>query len=73
VQDFTGGGIHALSSKPQRSSGDPAIDQRIRELVRDAGCDKSCELIEQLIMSALKMSRDPDRRRGSKALHALAQ
>jgi uncharacterized protein (TIGR00730 family) len=58
VQDFTGGGIHALSSKPQRSSGDPAIDQRIRELVRDAGCDKSCELIEQLIMSALKMSRD---------------
>jgi hypothetical protein len=58
VQDFTGGGIHALPSKPQRSFGDPAIDQKVKELVSAAGCTKSCELIEQLIVSALKMSRD---------------
>lgn len=58
MQDFTGGGIHALPSKPQRNYGDPVIDQQIRDLVKAAGCEKSCELIEQLIISALKMSRD---------------
>jgi uncharacterized protein (TIGR00730 family) len=58
VQDFTGGGIHALPSKPQRGFGDPLIDEKIKDLVRTAGCTKSCELIEQLVASALKMSRD---------------
>jgi uncharacterized protein (TIGR00730 family) len=57
VQDFTGGGIHALPSQ-RGSSGNPEIDRRIRELVADWGCPHSCELIEQLVLSALKMARD---------------
>ncbi|MES2572914.1 MAG: LOG family protein [Verrucomicrobiota bacterium] len=57
MQDFTGGGIHALPS--QRGSwGDPEIDRRIRELVADSGCTQSNELIEQMVISALKMGRD---------------
>ncbi len=57
MHDFTGGGIHALPTQ-RGSCGDPAIDQRIRKLVADFGCETSCEMIEQLIVTALKMSRD---------------
>lgn len=58
MQDFTGGGIHALPSKPARTSGDSGFDQRIKELVAAWGCEKSCELIEEMITTALKMARD---------------
>jgi uncharacterized protein (TIGR00730 family) len=58
VQDFTGGGIHALPSHPRHSTGNDDIDRRIRELVHDWGCRESCELIEQLVVTALKISRD---------------
>jgi uncharacterized protein (TIGR00730 family) len=58
VQDFTGGGIHALPSHPSGSVGDAGFDQRIRQLVQDFGCDKSCELIEEMITTALKLSHD---------------
>src|SRR5436190_10832820 len=58
MQDFTGGGIHALPNKIRKTTGNPEIDQRIHEIVSDFGCDNSCELIEQLIMTALKMARD---------------
>ncbi len=57
MQDFTAGGINALSTQ-RGSTGRPDIDQRIKELVADYGCETSCALIEQLIVSALKMSRD---------------
>lgn len=57
MHDFTGGGIHALTSS-RGSCGNPEIDQRIKELVADYGCSTSCELIEQLIVSVLKLSRD---------------
>jgi uncharacterized protein (TIGR00730 family) len=58
VQDFTGGGIHALPSHPHRSIGNEEFDRRIRDLVHDWGCNGSCELIEQLVGSVLKMARD---------------
>jgi hypothetical protein len=58
VQDFTGGGIHALSSKPTHTIGNADFDERIRQLVADWGCKKSCALVEEMIMTALKLGRD---------------
>ena len=58
MQDFTAGGISALSTH-RSSTGDPAFDQRIKELVADWGCNHSCELIESMVVSALKAARDP--------------
>jgi uncharacterized protein (TIGR00730 family) len=58
MQDFTGGGIHALPNKLRKTTGRPDIDQKIKELVAEAGCEVSCELIEQLVMTALKMAWD---------------
>lgn len=58
MQDFTAGGIHALPSHPPHSSGSAKFDQRVRDLVADWGCEGSCELIEEMIMTALKMGRD---------------
>ena len=56
MQDFTAGGIHALSARTI-SSGDTQFDERVRQLVRDWGAE-SPELVEQLIVTALKMARD---------------
>ena len=58
MQDFTAGGTHALPNKLRKTTGDPDIDTKIRELVAGFGCTNSCELIEQLVMTAYKMSRD---------------
>ena len=58
MQDFTGGGIHALPNKLRKTTGRPDLDQKIKELVAEAGCEVSCELIEQLVMTALKMAWD---------------
>jgi len=58
MQDFTAGAIHALPSKPRKSSGRAEIDEQIRDLVQAYGCTASCELIEQLVLTALKMSSD---------------
>jgi len=57
MADFTAGGIYALPSKP-RSIGDPAFDERIRELVADWGCNRSSDLVQELIVTALKMGRE---------------
>lgn len=40
------------------TSGDPALDARIKQLVADAGGDKPPELIEEMIITAMKMLRD---------------
>jgi len=58
MQDFTAGGIHALPNKLRKTTGHPELDARIKDLVAHAGCEVSCELIEQLVMTALKMARD---------------
>ena len=55
---LTAGGINALPNKLRKGTGRPDIDERIKELVADFGCENSCELVEQLVMTALKMARD---------------
>jgi uncharacterized protein (TIGR00730 family) len=57
VEDFTAG---ATSNQPSRrqSSIDPTFDERVRQLVADWGAEKSPELIEELIVTALQMARD---------------
>ena len=57
MADFTAGGIYALPSKP-RTIGDPAFDERIRALVEDWGCNRSGDLVQEMIVTALKMGRD---------------
>ncbi|MGA3171030.1 MAG: LOG family protein [Chthoniobacteraceae bacterium] len=57
MADFTAGGISALPTKA-RSIGDPEFDERIRALVGDWGCNRSCDLIQEMIVTALKMGRE---------------
>jgi uncharacterized protein (TIGR00730 family) len=57
MADFTAGGIYALPSKP-RTIGDPAFDERIRALVEDWGCNRSSDLVQEMIVTALKMGHD---------------
>jgi uncharacterized protein (TIGR00730 family) len=57
VEDFTGGAIH---DQPARRlwTVDAPFDQRVKDLVRDWGANKNPELIEEMIVTALKMARD---------------
>ncbi len=55
--DFTGGGIDSLPIET-RSIGNVAFDQRIRDLVVDYGCGASCQLVQEMIVTALKIGRD---------------
>ncbi len=57
VSDFTGGGIDELPESAH-STGDRDFDRRIQDLVRDWGGGNSPELIEEMILSALKMGSD---------------
>ncbi len=56
MEDFTG----TIQNQPARrtSNIDPEFEERIRQLVADWGAEKSPELIEELIVTALKMARD---------------
>ncbi|MGH8092152.1 MAG: TIGR00730 family Rossman fold protein [Chthoniobacterales bacterium] len=57
MPDLTGS---AIQDQPLRrgSNIDPGFAARVRQLVADWGIDKSPELIEELIVTALKMGRD---------------
>jgi uncharacterized protein (TIGR00730 family) len=57
VQDFTGSAVH---DQPIRRTPNipPRFEARIRQLVADWGIEKSPELIEELIITALKMGSD---------------
>lgn len=57
MEDFTGS---AVVDQPARRTSNigPEFEARIRQLVADWGAEKSPELIEELIMTALKMARD---------------
>ena len=57
MADFTAGAIYALPSKP-RTIGDTAFDERIRALVEDWGCNRSCDLVQEMVVTALKLGRD---------------
>src|SRR6266404_13776 len=57
VEDFTGGAAHGQRSRQQWTV-DPPFNTRVRELVCDWGTEKSPELIEEMIVTALKIARD---------------
>jgi uncharacterized protein (TIGR00730 family) len=56
VEDFTG----TIQDQPARRlwTVEAPFDQRVVELVRDWGANKNPELIEEMIVTALKMARD---------------
>ena len=59
VQDFTGGGIHALPNRGTRSCGDPDFDERIHKMLEDWGADEKARgLIGEMMMTALKLAKD---------------
>jgi len=57
MQDFTAGAISATPNRTQ-TSGSPELDEQIRALVAASGCEKSCDLIEEMIITALKLGKD---------------
>src|SRR6266699_1377293 len=56
-EDFTGGAIHDQPTWRQWST-NPPFDARVRQLVRDWDASESPELIEEMIVTALKIARD---------------
>jgi uncharacterized protein (TIGR00730 family) len=76
VQDFTGGGIHALQTS-FASSGDPEFDRRIQQMVSDWGVRESRDLIAEMIVTALRMGSDsvpvPDLKLINRSLKELRQ
>jgi uncharacterized protein (TIGR00730 family) len=58
MRDFTAGAISSLPTT-QPTTGSAEFDARIRQLVKDWGCEANCELIEEMIETALKMGTDP--------------
>jgi len=56
-EDFTGGAIYDQPTRRQWSV-DPPFDARVRQLVRDWDTSESPELIEEMIVTALKIARD---------------
>jgi uncharacterized protein (TIGR00730 family) len=56
-EDFTAGAIHDQPARRQWTVEAP-FDQRVQDLVRDWGAKKNPELIEEVIVTALKMARD---------------
>ena len=57
MEDFTAGATQDQPTRRQSSIGAP-FDERVHQLVADWGAEKSPELIEEMIVTALKMARD---------------
>ena len=57
MEDFIGGTTHGQRSRQQWTV-DLPFNKRVSELVRDWGTKKSPELIEEMIVTALKIARD---------------
>src|SRR5947199_1047635 len=57
MEHFTGAAIQDQPAGRQWTV-DPPFYARVRELVRDWGAEKSPELIEEMIVTALKIARD---------------
>jgi uncharacterized protein (TIGR00730 family) len=57
MEDFTDGAINDQPTRRQWTV-DPPFDARVRELVHKWGAEKSPELIEEMIVTALKIARD---------------
>jgi uncharacterized protein (TIGR00730 family) len=57
MEDFTEGAIQNQRRQRRRTVPSP-FDVRVRQLVRDWGAEESPELIEEMIVTALKIARD---------------
>jgi len=57
-RDFTGGAIHALPHIFHGSTGDKELDAAVEKLVEAAKVEGNAELIEELVITALKIGRD---------------
>ena len=57
MPDFTASSFTPSAGR-RTTTGDPALDERVRQLVSDAGCAKDCELISEMVITALKLGRD---------------
>lgn len=57
MEDFTAGLIQEQPTRRQWSV-DAPFDERVRQLVQDWGANKNPELIEEMIVTALKIARD---------------
>lgn len=57
-RDFTGGGILALPSDRVGTTGNEGIDRKVAELVAEWGCDGRNPLIEEMLITALKLGHD---------------
>ena len=57
MADFTASSFPTSTGR-RATTGDPALDGRVRQLVSDAGCAKDCELISEMVITALKLGRD---------------
>src|SRR5438093_678274 len=71
-EDFTGGAIHDQPTRRQWSI-DPPFDARVRQLVRDWDAKESPELIEEMIVTALTISRARVSVEGLRAISAFAK
>jgi len=56
-RDFTAGGIFSLPRTPG-STGDKEMDARVRQLVADWACGENNPLIEELIITSLRIGKD---------------
>ena len=56
-KDFTAGTVSHLS-KLKASTGDEKLDLRISELIRDTGCSRRNDLIEEMVITALGIGTD---------------
>lgn len=57
MSDFTAGSIHSLPVTTG-STGDPEFDKRLWQLIEEWGCDHAPELIQEMMITALRMARD---------------
>jgi uncharacterized protein (TIGR00730 family) len=57
-RDFTGGALPYFYQR-RGSTGQEAFDQRIHDLVKDWGAEHNPELVEELIITALKLAKEP--------------
>lgn len=69
-KDFTAGGIFALAEKPSGTTGDKALDRRLRELADEwTPDDRSRDLVAGLLMTCLKIGSDSTGMGDLKMLH----
>ena len=57
MPDFTASSFTPATGR-RATTGDVALDERVRQIVCDAGCEKTCEIVADMVTTALKLGRD---------------